>query len=465
MFDRKRQVDSDVVVDAAADAGAAAVPPPRSGALAAFHSREFSVFFTAGFLSNTGTWMQTVTVPFVIDQLTHSTALVGVSAFATFFPATVIGPLAGSLSDRYDRRNVLIWAQVVMMVMATALVDHVGHRRRDDRTHPRARRDLGARRGHHHRRVAVVRAATRAEVRPPERGARQLDAVHRRTRAFGPTLAGLVLATLGASWAFGANAISYLCVIGALLFISPKPPLHPDTSGRVLQHFREGVRYVRQRAVLFIAMLMVILIALFGVAIVQLLEPIARHVFHVGAGRYGLMTGAYGLGAVIGGVFMVAFGDTFRRSRLAIVGLALMAVGVISLGATRVYGVALAALLAMGLAQVLCMVSCNTAIQLNVDENYRGRASSIFTMSFFAAGPIGALVAGIIGDLLNLRVTVVAAGVVLASCLVFALFRFHGLRPLDESPPVSDEAPVAAAQLPPPTDLDSAAHLAVERVD
>jgi hypothetical protein len=86
-------------------------------------------------------------------------------------------------------------------------------------------------------------------------------------------------------------------------------------------------------------------------------------------------------------------------------------------------------------------------------------------MSFFAAGPIGALVAGIVGDLLNLRVTVVAAGVVLASCLVFALVRFHGLRPLDESPSVSDDALVAATELPLPTDLDSAAHLAVERVD
>ena len=464
MFDRKRQLDSDVVVDAAADAGAAAVPPPRSGALAAFHSREFSVFFTAGFLSNTGTWMQTVTVPFVIDQLTHSTALVGVSAFATFFPATVIGPLAGSLSDRYDRRNVLIWAQVVMMVMATALwiTWATGAATTASILVLVVISALGA---------GITTAAWQSFVPQLVPRSDLLSAVRVNSmqftaaRAFGPALAGLVLATLGASWAFGANAISYLCVIGALFFISPKPPLHPDTSSRVLAHFREGVRYVRQRAVLFIAMLMVILIALFGVAIVQLVEPIARHVFHVGAGKYGLMTGAYGLGAVIGGVFMVAFGDTFRRSRLAIVGLALMAVGVICLGATRVYGVALAALLAMGLAQVLCMVSCNTAIQLNVDENYRGRASSIFTMSFFAAGPIGALVAGIVGDLLNLRVTVVAAGVVLACCLVFALFRFHGLRPLDESPPVSDETPVMATRLPPPTDLDSAAHLAVERVD
>src|SRR5439155_261712 len=175
-------------------------------------------------------------------------------------------------------------------------------------------------------------------------------------RAFGPAIAGLVLASLGPSWAFGANAISFLCVIGALLFIAPRPALHPSTQGRVIAHFREGVRYVRQRAVLWIAVLMVILIALFGVAIVQLVEPIARHVFRVGAGRYGIMTGAYGLGAVIGGVFTVAFGDTFRRSRLALSGLALMALGGLALGLTPLYWVAVAALLAIGLAQALCMV-------------------------------------------------------------------------------------------------------------
>jgi predicted MFS family arabinose efflux permease len=206
------------------------------------------------------------------------------------------------------------------------------------------------------------------------------------------------------------------------------------------------------------------LIALFGVAIVQLAEPIARHVFHVGAGRYGIMAGAYGLGAVIGGVFTVAYGDTFRRSRLAIAGLAMMACGDLVLGITPLYWIAVVALLAMGLAQVLCMVSCNTAIQLNVDEAYRGRASSFFTMSFFAAAPIGALVGGIVGDLLNLRVTVVAAGVILAVCLVLSLIRFRRLRPLDQVPRVFDHA-LEARPVVPPTDIDSAAHLVVESVE
>jgi len=450
------------VGDETTESSSPLVPDAPAGPLAAFQSREFSVFFTAGLLSNTGTWMQTVTVPFVIDQLTHSTALVGLSAFLAFFPATVVSPLAGSLSDRHDRRLVLIWAQVVMMAMAAALwatwssgtattaiilvcvvISALG--------------------------TGVTTSAWIAFV--PQLVPRNalLSAVRVNSmqftaaRAFGPAIAGLVLATLGPSWAFGANAISFLCVIGALLFIAPKPPLHPDAGGRVLAHFREGIAYVRRRAVLYVAILMVILIAFFGVAMVQLLEPIARHVFHVGAGRYGLMTAAYGLGAVIGGVFTVAFGDTFRKSRFALVGLVLMATGDVVLGITPLYWVALAALLAMGLAQVLCMVACNTAIQLNVDEAYRGRTSSLFNMSFFAAGPVGALIGGVLGEWLNLRVTVAGAGLLLALGVVFAALRFHALRPLDQAPAIDHAIePVRAVR---PTDLDSAAHLVVEPVE
>jgi MFS family permease len=442
-----------------------AAQPERVGPLAAFRSREFSVFFGAGLLSNTGTWMQTVTVPYVVDQLTHSTALVGVSAFAAFFPATVVGPLAGSLADRYDRRTVLIWAQVVMMSMAAALwatwASGVA-------TTPIILgivvvSGLGS---------GITTAAWQAFVpqlvtRPVLLSAVRVNSMQfTAARAFGPALAGLVLATLGPSAAFGFNAISFLAVIGALLTIVPRPPVATESGVKVLAHFREGLRYVRRRPSLYVSVLMVILIALFGVAIVQLVEPIARHVFEVGAGEYGLMSAAYGLGAVIGGVFTVAYGDKFRRSRLAFIGLAVMAAGDLILGLAPAYQLTLVALLAMGLAQVLCMVSCNTAIQENVDEAYRGRASSIFSMSFFAAAPIGALVGGVVGDVLNLRVTVVAAAVILALCTAAAMIRFGRLRVLDEQAIVLDRDGRPHHQSgPPSTKRDTGGHLVAEPVD
>ena len=91
--------------------------------------RDFALFFSAALCSNTGTWMQTITVPYVLDQLTHSTVWVGVGAFATFFPATVVGPLAGSLADRHDRRTILLISQVVLMASALTLWAHLGHGR------------------------------------------------------------------------------------------------------------------------------------------------------------------------------------------------------------------------------------------------------------------------------------------------------------------------------------------------
>ena len=138
--------------------------PRRAGALVAFRSRDFSVFWGAGMVSNTGTWMQTVTVPFVIDQLTHSTALVGVAAFCAFFPATVIGPLAGSLSDRYDRRSLLIWAQLVLMAVATGLWALWATGAATTALVLGCVVIGGPRRRHHHRGLAGVRAAARATV-------------------------------------------------------------------------------------------------------------------------------------------------------------------------------------------------------------------------------------------------------------------------------------------------------------
>ena len=411
----------------------------RIGPFAPFRYREFTVFWGAGLLSNSGSWMQTVTVPYVVDQLTHSTALVGVSAFASFFPSTLVGPWAGSLSDRYARRTVMIWSQGVMMAMAAVLwitwstgtasvplilvcviVSAVG--------------------------AGITTAAWQSLVpqlvpRPLLLTAVRLNSMQfTGARAFGPALAGLVLASLGPSAAFLANAASFLLVIGALLLIAPRPAAGLEAGGRVLDHFTEGFRYVRERSALAIAVLMVLLIALLGVSVVQLIEPIARHVFHVGAGRYGLLAAAYGAGAVVGGVFTVVFGNAIRRSRLAVAGLAMMAAGDVLLGVAPVYALALVALVAMGLAQVLCMVACNTTIQLNVDERFRGRASAMFTMSFYAAAPTGALLGGIVGDFVGLRAAVVAIGCLLVAALAVAMVRYGGLRSLDQTPPISDES-------------------------
>jgi MFS family permease len=435
------------------------------GALAAMHHRDFSLFFSAALLSNTGTWMQTITVPFVLDQLTHSTVWVGVGAFCTFFPSTVVGPIAGSLADRYSRRTVLLCSQVVMMLSALALwavwVSGIA-------TPPLIVAcvvvgAIGA---------GITIAAWQAfvpQLVPPEAmvSAVRLNGMQfTGARAFGPALAGLVLAQFGPGTAFMANALSFLLVIGALLLIAARPVAGGGHHGSVLAHFREGVRYVRGRDVLVVAVLGALLSSLLGVSMIQLAEPFTRQVLHEGAGKYGLLVAGYGAGAIVGSIVTVARGDAFRRSTLTIIGFAIFVAGEVTFGLAPAYAIALAGLFGIGLAQVLAMVSCQTAIQVNVDEHYRGRVLSIYVMCFFAGTPVGALIGGIVAEVIGLRATVVGAAVLLAGGVVIALFRYRGFRVLDESRLGFDHTVEAAVEGDMHgADLDTAAHLIVEPID
>jgi MFS family permease len=198
---------------------------------------------------------------------------------------------------------------------------------------------------------------------------------------------------------------------------------------------------------------------------IQLAEPFARQVLHEGAGAYGLLVAAYGVGAITGSVITVARGDAVRRSTLTLVGFAIFIVAEITFGLAPAYALALVGLFGIGVAQVFAMVSSQTAIQVNVDEHYRGRALSIYVMCFFAGTPIGALVGGIAAEWIGLRATIVGSAVLLAGCIGVALLRYPGFRVLDETRLGFDVSEPHGAPDMHGADLDTAAHLIVEPLD
>jgi predicted MFS family arabinose efflux permease len=218
--------------------------------------------------------------------------------------------------------------------------------------------------------------------------------------------------------------------------------------------------------VLVVSVLGALLSSLLGVSMIQLAEPFTRQVLHEGAGKYGLLVAAYGAGAIVGSIFTVARGDAFRRSTLTIVGFAIFIAGELTFGLAPAYAVALLGLFGIGLAQVLAMVSCQTAVQVNVDENYRGRVLSIYVMCFFAGTPVGALVGGIVAEGIGLRATIVGSATLLAIAVGLALLRYRGFRVLDESRLGFDQTiePAGSAATR-GADLDTAAHLVVEPMD
>lgn len=431
-----------------------AVRAPGRGVLDALHYRDYVLFWCGAIVSNTGAWMQTITAPYVVFQLTHSTAWVGFTAFMAFGPALLIGPVAGSLADRFPRKQVVLATQVAMMVVAFALWAVVV----TDSASPGIIVGLLCVSGFA---AGVNIASWQAfvpQLVPPEA---MLNAIRLNSmqftaaRAFGPALAGLVLAEFGPATAFMANALSYLLVIAALLTIHPRPIEMPTEFPRVMDHFRAGVAYVRRSKALVLAVLTITVLSFFGSSVIQLAAPLASDVFDVGKAEYGLLVGAFGAGAVVGSLLTLAFGDRVLRSRLAITGLVVFAAGEVLLGAAPSYAIGLVGLVGMGVAYILVAVSLNTSVQARVDESHRGRVVSIYLMGLLAGVPLGALLGGALAESVGLRETIVGGGTVVGAFAVVALIAYDGMRPLDEGlddvgrpPPdamLTNQLPIAGA--------------------
>src|SRR3954447_22794211 len=97
-------------------------PRPRTrSTTAALRHRDFALFWSAALVSNSGTWMQNIAVPYVLFQLTHNAVWVGFASFAQFIPGVLLAPVAGRLADRFPRRPVLMVTQSLLGVTAATL--------------------------------------------------------------------------------------------------------------------------------------------------------------------------------------------------------------------------------------------------------------------------------------------------------------------------------------------------------
>jgi MFS family permease len=395
-------------------------------------TRDFAVFWSAALVSNTGSWMQTIAVPFVVYQMTRSTAWLGFAAFMNFIPAMIAGPFGGSYADRHSRKRILLVTQSVMMASAFTLwavwVTGVAT--------PGIIVAIVFVSGF----VSGINITTwQAFVTQLVDADELVDAVRLNSmqfmgaRAFGPAIAGVVLQTLGASAAFLLNAVSFLLVLAALVLVRPRPQVYSEGETGVLVHLREGWRVMRSRTSLSLPILMIGIVSLLGTSVIQLAPAMAREMFQVGRGAYGLLVAAFGLGAVTGSVLIAFIADRMLRSVVARVGIVGLALSVAALGLAPVYGVGVVAMFVMGLMYLLLATSLNTGVQARVEDEFRGRVMAIYLSSLLLGVPVGALIQGKVAEWLDLRAVIVGSGLLLLAFAVYAMLRYPGLRPLDES--------------------------------
>lgn len=384
--------------------------------LPAFRSRNYRLFFTGQLISLIGTWMQQIAMIWLAYRLTDSAAMLGLVGFASQIPILLFSTLAGVWNDRLDRRRLLLWTQFFSMLQALALcaltlagtvtpallvmlafllgcINAV---------------DLPA------RQAFVAQLVENKADLPNAIGLNSL--LMNGSRFVGPTLAGLIVATAGEAACFLVNALSYLGVLAALAAIrlSPRtPPPHQAAFAAL----RAGLAYAFRHPQIRLPLFMVAGFSFFVTPYAVLMPVFAREIFHGAADTYGFLIGSAGIGSLTAALFLALRGRNGASAGLdRLVAHATLAAGAALAGFVLVATLspvlywAYPLLSMLGFAVVLTVAGSNTLIQTVVEEDYRGRVMAIFSTAFLGIAPLGSLAVGAIGELLGVRATLLACG-------------------------------------------------------
>ena len=401
--------------------------------LGALRHRNYRLFLTGQIVSTIGTWMQSVAMPWLALQLTHSALLVGLVLAAQFLPILVAGPLGGLVADRYPKRNVLLTTQAFFMVPSFVLF-------------------ALSTSGHAQYWMVIVAAFAAGTVNLFDVPARQafviemvgrqdlMNAIALNSTVFnaaaviGPSLAGLIIGAVGVRACFLVNSLSYLAAIMALRLMRDLPSNKSHSQDLpFMTRLAEGASYARHEKVVGMLLIAVAVFSLFAMNRLTLMPLFADEVLHVGAKGFGFLLASMGLGALVGALTLAFFpalgADPRRQLWMAVIWVAAL----VEFSISRVFVLSLAAMFVAGYCQISFVAAANNRIQLITPDHLRGRVMSLYAQALMGVGPVGALQAGLLADRLGapraMAIGAVIAGAVVLGIRVFSPEVFEGLKP------------------------------------
>jgi MFS family permease len=380
------------------------------------HYRDFAVFWTGNFLSNIGTWMQTIALGWLILMITNSPFLLGLNGFLAQAPILIFALPGGAIADRLDRRKLMLSTQSAMMLLALALaiLTSFGHIKIAEILLISFLTGVA---------TALNYPAYQALI--PDLVARDdlLNAIalnsaqFNMSRALGPTLAGLALGTLGVAACFYLNTVSFLALIIALLMISI-PPVQTFEGPRFWGAMLDGFRYVNEYRLLIVLLTVPAFLSLLGLPFIVLMPVFARDLLHVGASGLGYLMAGAGLGAVIAALILAARGMPERRGPFILTSAAIFSLALILFAYAHSFWWAFCLLVVMGGTMVGTLTLTNTTLQTTTPPHLRGRIMSLYYMAMTGLMPIGSLQAGAVAEVLGARFALAFGGSV---CVVYFL--------------------------------------------
>ena len=358
--------------------------------------------------------MTRVATSWLVFRLTHSALLLGTVGFAGQIPTFIFAPFAGVWIDRLDRRQVLVWTQVLAMVQSLALAALTFS----------GEITIGWIFG-----LSVLQGIVNAFDMP----ARQSFTVQmvgdradlsnaiainssmvNAARLVGPSLAGIVIAVSNEGWCFLIDGISYMAVIASLLMMRIDVPAVRRVVQSTLTELKEGWSYVSGFLPIRTILLLFAVVSLMGMPFMVLMPLFAVNVLKGGPHTLGFLMAANGVGALISALSLAARRSVRGLIRVIPVAAAMFGLGLIGFGLSHSFWLSMLMLLVVGMGMMQGMAASNTVIQTLVSEDKRGRVMSYYTMAFVGMAPFGSLLAGTMAHLIPPTPMGIVVGTVLS---------------------------------------------------
>jgi MFS family permease len=362
----------------------------------AVRHRNFRLYWIGQIVSLVGTWMQSVSQPWLVLLLGGSPIQLGAVLALQFAPSLALAPLGGVIADRVDKRRLLLLTQsvaalqaaVLFILTATGLIEiwHI--------------MVLALALGFVNALDMPVRQSFAAELVPREELINAItlnSASFNLARVIGPAIAGIALALYGPAFNFAVNAVSYFGVLIALARMDPagmQPIARPELRASVRASLAEGIRYAVRTPTVLWPLVLLGGIGMFGMNFQTLLPLFARFTLQLDADGFGALFAAMGLGSLIGSLSLAFIG-----SRRPLVGMILggglsFAIFEAGLGLSRTSLAAFPLIVIVGLSSMLMINTINVTVQHSVPNVLRGRVMALYVTVFAGSTPIGGLFAG-----------------------------------------------------------------------
>lgn len=362
----------------------------------------------------------------LVYRLTGSIALLGLVGFSSQIPSLLVTPFAGVFADKMNRKTVLITTQSLMMAIALLFAILT-------LTHLITVWMIIL--------LSIINGLIVAfdtpfrhsilsdllENKQHLSNAVALNSIMVNTSRFvGPAIAGVLIAKFGEGICFLINSLSFLAVIIALLCIRVryvKPENISFSPKTINAELMAGIKYASSNLGFRQILIMVFLSSLLCMPLQNFLPAYAKDIFGGGSQTLGLLSGMFGLGALIGAFVLGQISHPLKLVKLIGIAGIMLSGGIVLFSLSSILPIAVVALMLSGFGMISQFASSNTLLQVYSKDEYRGRMVSLYNVSFLGLTPIGSLVLGFFAEYIGIQPTMIIAGIFFMGMSVYYLFR------------------------------------------